>query len=90
MINYHTNPHVHTFVVDENHPLAVQFGDVPAPAVHIFKRDDPYLPSYSSNEATDFERIQTEVDKFIEHLQESVENQVDIFLLLFIANNWLI
>jgi hypothetical protein len=81
MINYHSNPHVHTFVVNENHPLAVQFGGVAVPAVHIFKRDNPHSPSYSSSEAMDFEKIQTEVDKFIEHLQEPVQNQVSIFSL---------
>lgn len=77
MINYHNNPNIHTVVVSESHPLASQFGGVAVPAVHIFKRDNPHSPSYSSNQAMDFEKIQTEVDKFIEHLQDpAVQNQV--------------
>jgi O-glycosyl hydrolase len=76
MINYHKNPHVHTVVVDEKHQLATQFGGVAVPAVHIFKRDNPHSPSFSSNEAFDFEKIMIEVDKFVEHLQVEDQNQV--------------
>ncbi|KAI6190901.1 Sulfhydryl oxidase [Aphelenchoides bicaudatus] len=75
MINYHNNPHVHTIVVDASHQLATQFGGVAVPAVHIFKRENPHAPSFSSNEAFDFEKIQTEVDKLVEHLQVENQNQ---------------
>lgn len=75
MINYHNNPHVHTVVVDAQHSLASQFGGVAVPAVHVFKRDSPHAPSYSSSETFDFEKIQAEVDKFVEHLQGDVQNQ---------------
>jgi hypothetical protein len=76
MINYHKNPSVHVEIVNENHPLATQFGGVAVPAVHIFKRDNPHSPSFSSNQAVDFEKIQMEVDKFMEILAEPVQNQV--------------
>lgn len=77
MINYHNNPNVHVVVVNEIHPLATQFGGVAVPAVHIFKRENPNSPSFSSNQAVDFEKIQLEVDKFIEIIQDPVQNQVE-------------
>jgi hypothetical protein len=83
MINYHNNPHVHVVVVDPQHPLAVQFGGVAVPALHVFKRENPHSPSYSSNEAVEFIKIQEEVDKLIEHVQEkALPNQVYLIVLL--------
>ena len=80
LINYHSNPHVHVVLIDPNHPVSAQFGGVAVPAVHIFKRDNPHSPSYSSNEAMDFIKIQKEVDKYLEHIQEpAIQDQVGFF-----------
>lgn len=89
MINYHNNPYVHTVVVDEKHQLATQFGGVAVPAVHIFKRDNPHSPSFSSNEAVDFEKIMTEVDKFVEHLQAENPNQASFSKRLILTYKFL-
>jgi len=71
LINYHKNPEIHVILVDSAHPLAVQFGKTFVPAIHIFKRDNKNLPSYSSKETMNFEKIMEQVDKFIGHSQGS-------------------
>ncbi|CAD5227656.1 unnamed protein product [Bursaphelenchus okinawaensis] len=65
-INYQSAEQVYVAVISSKHALATQFGGVAVPSVQVFKRSQPNSPIYSSNEAFNFDKISTEIDRILE------------------------
>ncbi|KAI1718933.1 erv1 / alr family domain-containing protein [Ditylenchus destructor] len=79
MINYANEIRAKIVVVLPTHPIAAQFGGVQVPALHIFKRQNPELPVYSSNTAITWIDMKEELDSLLakEPLRETQSHDLN-------------
>jgi len=71
MINYVRNPFVKVAALKPDHPIAVQFGGVSIPTLHVFKKENQNNPDFSSHQQLKFVEIQKKIDEYVSEVVDS-------------------